>query len=864
MKLISKIYKSSVLLSVIFSVSLNSFSQTTEKTVVRGKIVDALTGEPIPFASVSFKGTTVGTLTDNSGKYLIETKVQATTISFSFIGYQTETRKIKPGADQTFNISMKISSITLDEVTVKPEKKNYRNKNNPAVEIIENVIARKNLNRQGGYSFLQYDKYEKIQFAFSNISEKFQQRNSTGKFGFVFNNVDTTRRVGNNILPVFIKESLSSHYYRKEPLEMKDIIHAEKTVDLDKYFNNKGVSAYLNYLYQNIDIYNNEILFLTNKFLSPIASTAPAFYRYYIIDTLTVNDIKCIRLFFEARNKADFLFHGNLYITMDSCYAVRKIDMGINKDINIDWVQDIVVTQDFDRFGQKSWLLSKEEISIDLGIVQNTMGLYGQRTIYYRDYKLNEPIEDEIFKGPQRIERTDAAADSTSYWEANRFVPLNKAEKEIYHTIDTLQQMPAFRRRMDLIMMATVGFLNLGKVEIGPVGSFYSYNNIEGSRFRFGGRTTPELNKKIIVDGYLAYGIKDRIFKYNAGISYSFTPRTVYQFPVKALFMSYQKDTKLPGVEFQLLPGVEFQFTQQDNILFSVKRGVNDKLLLNNTFRIEYLNEFENHFSYRLGYSFTRQYTAGNLYFNKDVYGSDTSEIRSVDIPELSVDLRFARNESFFQGKIYRTLYPGKYPVIQLKIAYGSKIINNNFEYLRLQLNISKRYYIGIAGYTDVTFEAGKIFGKVAYPILFIHNANQTYSYQKNSYNLMNFLEFVSDQYVALNINHSFNGFIFNKIPLLKKLKLRELVTFKILYGSLSDRNNPDPDHIDPDLFQFPKDAGGNLLTYTLDRKPYIEAGVGLSNILNLIRIDVIKRFTYVGNPNVSSIGIRIKLMIDI
>lgn len=853
MKLISGIYKSSVLLSIILSVSINSFSQATEKTIVRGKVVDALTGEPIPFASVSLKGTTVGTLTDKTGKYLIETKVQATTISFSFIGYQTETRKIKPGADQTFNISMKISSITLDEVTVKPEKKNYRNKNNPAVDIIENVIDRKSLNRQGGYSFLQYEKYEKIQFALSNISEKFQERNLDGKFGFVFDNIDTTKRIGNNILPVFLKETLSSHYYRKEPIEIKDIIRAEKTVDLDRYFNNKGVAAYLNYLYQNIDIYNNEILFLTNKFLSPIASTAPAFYRYYIIDTLNVNDIKCIRLFFEARNKADFLFHGNLYITMDSCYAVRKIDMGINKDINIDWVQDIVITQDFDRFGQQSWLLSKEEISVDLGIVQNTMGLYGQRTIYYRDYKLNEPIDDEIFKGPERIERTDSAANSSSYWEANRFVPLNKAEREIYHTIDTLQQMPAFRRRMDLIMMLTVGFLNLGKVEIGPVGSFYSYNSIEGSRFRFGGRTTPELNKKLIFDGYLAYGTKDKIFKYNAGISYSFTPRTIYQFPVKALFMSYQKDTKIPGAEFQ--------FVLPDNILFSFKRGVNDKLFLNNTFKIDYLSEFENHFSYRLGYSFTRQYTAGNLYFKTDEYSSTSGEISYIDIPEVYVNLRYARNESFFQGKIYRTIYPGKYPVIQLKIAGGSGIINNDFDYLRLQLNISKRYYVSIAGYTDVTFEAGKIFGKVAYPILFIHNANQTYSYQKNSYNLMNFLEFVSDQYVALNVNHSFNGFIFNKIPLLKKLKLRELVTCKILYGSLSDRNNPDNQN---DLFKFPTDANGIPLTYTLERKPYIEAGVGISNLLNLIRIDVIKRFTYVGNPNVSSIGIRIKLMIDI
>jgi hypothetical protein len=853
MKLIRRDCLISLYILLTFTFCLTSSSQVSEKTIIKGLVIDALTGFPLPYVSVLLKGTNVGTLTDNSGRYRIETNVQATTIAFSFIGYQTESRNIINGKDQTYDIRLALSSITLDEVIVKPEKKEYKNKNNPAVELIEKVVAKKDENRPEAYNFLEYKKYEKIQFALSNISENFKKNYSSGKFGFVFNNIDTTKRIGNDVLPMFIKESLSNYYYKKNPEATKEILVAEKTINLDEYINNKGASAYLNYLYQNINIYDNEILFLTNKFLSPIAKTAPLFYRYYIIDTLPVTNIKCIRLFFEPRNKSDFLFHGNLYITMDSSYAVRKIDIGINKAINIDWVQDISITQDFDKFGQNAWLLSKEEISIDFGIVKNSMGLYGQRTISFRDYKIDEPISDSIFKGPEKVERIDPSANEKDFWESNRYVPLSKTESEIYSTIDSLKQMPEFKKRMDMVMLLTVGFLKMGKVELGPVGSFYSYNSVEGSRFRFGGRTTTDFSKKVTLDGYVAYGLKDQMLKYNAGITYSLTPRTIYQFPVKAIKLSYMKDTRIPGQELQ--------FAQPDNLLLSFKRGVNDKLFLNNTFRVEFLNEFESHFSYMVGYSFTRQYPIGNLHFSTSEYGSPTGEIDYLNISELYLNLRYAPNETFYQGKLYRATFPNKHPIIQLKIAGGSEAINSDYDYLRLQFNISRRYYLSILGYTDVSFEAGKIFGKVPYPLLFIHRANQTYSYQKNSYNLMNFLEFVSDRYVSLNVDHSFNGFIFNKIPLLKKLKLRELVTCKVLYGSVYDINNP---YIQSDLFTFPTDSNGTPLTYTLENKPYVEASIGLSNIFRILRVDLIRRFTYLENPNVSKLGVRVQIRLDI
>ena len=427
MNKISKPYKihlaTALWFSILFVSSFQTFSQTTTRTIIKGTVTDANTGDPVPYVSVLLKGTTVGTLTDISGKYSIETTVKAAEIVFSFLGYESETRSINTGTDQVINISLRLSSIKLNEVTIKPQREEYRNKGNPAVELIEKVISHKDSNRQESYNFLEYEKYEKIELAISNVSENFEKSSLFSKYSFIFNNIDTTKRIANDVLPIFLKETISDHYYRKEPEAEKDIILAEKDVDLQEYLDIKGVSANLNYIYQNINIYNNEILFLTNKFLSPVAGSAPTFYRYYITDTLQVRDIKCIKLFFEPRNRADFLFHGNLYITLDSTYAIREIDMGLNKYINIDWVKDISIKQDFENFGQNNWLLSREEISIDLGVLKNSLGLYAQRSVSYKKYKINEPLDESLFSGPEMTEKIDPASRQQGFWDSHRPIP---------------------------------------------------------------------------------------------------------------------------------------------------------------------------------------------------------------------------------------------------------------------------------------------------------------------------------------------------------------------------------------------------------------------------------------------------------
>jgi hypothetical protein len=465
---------------------------------------------------------------------------------------------------------------------------------------------------------------------------------------------------------------------------------------------------------------------------------------------------------------------------------------------------------------------------------------------------VDEARSDSIYKGLSQVQLADADTKGNGYWAEHRHQELTKSEKGVYTVIDSIKKVPSFKRTMNFAMLVVSGYRNFGYFEVGPVNTFYSYNPIEGVRLRFGGRTTPLFSKKINFETYLAYGNKDKEYKYYLGTTYSLTPRSIYEFPVKSVKVSVQNETKIPGQELQ--------FVQEDNILLSIKRGVNDKLLYNKTFKVEHLNEFENHFSYTLGYNFIRQVPGGNLYFNPFNYLSNTDNIGHINMSEAYLVLRYAPHEQFYQGKIYRVPIANKYPIIQLQYTLGSKWLNNDYNYHSLKFSFTKRFYPSILGYTDVIWEAGKIFGKVPYPLMFIHRANQTYSYQITSYNLMNFLEFVSDQYTSLNVDHCFNGFIFNKIPLLKKLKFREVATCKVLYGSVSHTNNPD---FQTGLFKFPVDNQGNPITYTLDKKPYIEASVGVSNIFRFFRVDVVKRLTYLDHPNVASIGIRARFKFD-
>ncbi|MDE3249446.1 MAG: carboxypeptidase-like regulatory domain-containing protein [Bacteroidota bacterium] len=824
-----------------------------QRITVTGVVSDSTTGTPLSNVSVYFKNGG-GVRTDAQGAYFLQTEQSPVYIEFSIIGYKKLRIPIKQDTGMlVISVKLHATYSELSNVTVtKKNKQRYRNKDNPAVELIRQVINHKDSNRVESFNSSTFERYEKMQVSLSNLSEKLKKNRFTKKFGFVFDNADTTKIEGKSILPVYLEETISRNYLQKKPERSKTVIVAQKKVDFGEFIDSRGVSAYLNRLYEDVDIYSSNLSLLTNQFLSPIADIAPTFYMYFIKDTLEVNGEKLIRLYFSPRNPNDLLLRGTLYITLDGHYAIQKLNILVSKYANINFVRELKIAQDFEKGSNGRYHVSKSDMIADFGLSKNGGGFVGERTVSYKDFQTDVPIDDSVFEGPRTVILEGALNKQADYWDKNRHDSLTSSESKVYANIDSLKKMPSFKRTLDIATLLLAGYKTFGPVEVGPVNTFYSFNPVEGFRLRLGGRTTPKLSNRFYTETYAAYGFKDEKWKYFLSGTYSINNKTIYDFPLHYLRASFQRDTKIPGQELQ--------FVQEDNLLLSFKRGDNNKWLYNDIFRLDYVRELNNHLSYTLGTKYWKQSPAGKEFvYQKDVNGS-AYNLPAITTGELSVEFRYAPHEQFYQGKLYRIPIFNKYPIFKLRYIAGVKgLFGGEYNYQSINANIYKRFYLSQLGYTDVSLEGGYLAGKVPFPLMDIHRANQTYSYQLQSYNLMNFLEFVSDHYVALNVDHYFNGFIFNKIPLIKKAKLREVVTAKVLYGGIRDENNPAKT---PDQVKFPV-TNGVTSTFSLSREPYIECSVGIANILKIFRVDVVKRFTYLDHPNVPQWGIRGRFKFD-
>ncbi len=843
-------FKKSVALLLLLSwVTVSAFAQT----VIKGTVREGGSKEPMPFVSVAIKGTTSGTTTDVNGNYEISTSEQVNKIQFSFLGFQTVTKTFVTGQNQVIDVVMQDDSKTLEEVVIKPKKEKYRNKNNPAVELIRQVIAHKKQNRIESYPFVHYQEYEKMQLAISNTPESLKKNILFRKYQFVLDNVDTTRFEGKALLPLYLEENITEKYFRRDPEKKKSVITATKRINFDdKFVNNESITKYMKHLYQDVDLYENNVYIITNSFLSPIADMAPTFYKFYITDTVSNDGIKLVELSFGPRNKNDFLFLGKLYVTLDGNYGVQKADLGVSKDINLNWVTSLNLTLDFERSTDGRYHPSKTALLVNFGVFSGKKGIFGERVVTNRNFDIQTQIPDTVFKGPELV-RTDSSLSKTDrYWLENRPDSLTHVEEQAYKNMDSLNNMKSFKRIMSWATLLLAGYKDVGPAEIGPVSTFYSFNPVEGFRLRFGGRTTTALSKRFYTEAYGAYGFKDERWKFFLSGTYSINNKSIYTYPLNYFRASFQREVNIPGQELQ--------FMQEDNFLLSFKRGVNDKYLYNDILKLEYVYEFGDHMSVRLQFKNLKQEAAGGLTFvHSDAILADT--IKDMTTSEFGFEWRWAPHEQFFQRKLYRTPIPNAYPIITIRYNQGIKgFMNGQYNYQSISGNIYKRLYLSQLGFADLTAGAGYIFGSVPYPLLNIARANQTYAYQLQSYNLMNFLEFVTDKYVSFNADYHMYGFIFNKVPLLKKLKLREVAGFKLLYGGLRPSNRPENN---PELLKFPVNEYGTTTTFSLDKQPYMELSVGVENILNLIRVDLIKRLSYTDHPNVSEYGIRARLNFD-
>jgi len=842
-----KIKKQHIILLGFILFGLATFAQV--KTRVSGIITDAATGETLPFVNLVFVGKNIGTITDYDGRYEITTQWASDSLKVSFIGYKSQTKHVKKGKNIRINFQLSTTSTDLETFEVVAKKTKYRNKNNISVELIRKVISNKKNNRLENLDYYTFDKYQKIELDLNNITDEFKARKIFNKLQFIFDYEQISKLNDKPYLPIYLNEDLSKLYFRKKPGSRKEYILGTKQVSFNDYFDDQGINFLLQNVYQEIDLYKNSIPLLTNQFVSPISDMGPITYKYFIVDTLEINGYEAIQIGFQPRNKASFAFVGNLYVTNDDRYAVVKVNMQVTDQINLNFVKDLMIDQEFVYTNDEAWTLYKDEIIIDYNISEKGLGMFGRKNVTYSNYVFNKAENDSIYAPINNVTYVDGYQDrSEDFWVKCRPSKLSVKEEGVYVMIDTLQTVPAFKRTMDVAVLLIAGYWNFGYFDLGPVNTFYSFNQVEGFRLRVGGRTSRKFSDKVMVEGYGLYGFGDQRWKYALGATYSLNNKPWDINPKHHLKVLYQDET--------VFPGMELQFINEDNFLLSFKRGIADKIYYYQNAQIEYFNDPGDGFSFGAKFKYLNKQPGGTLDFD-----FRTHSIDNITTSEPSVFVRFAPNEKYYQGMEYKVPVINEYPIVKLSYAHSFEgLFGSDYVYDRLILNFFKRFYFSVFGYLDTEMEFNKLWGDVPFPLLNVMRANQTYSYQLYSYNLMNFLEFVTDRHISLNAQYFFNGYIMNKIPLVKHLKLRLIATFKGVYGDLRGVNDPS---INPRAMLFPTDIEGNTTTFSLESKPYMEASIGIGNILKFFRVDLVKRLSYLNNPHVQEYGIRARFKFD-
>ncbi len=795
-------------------------TSSAQETRINGKVFDADSKEPLPFVTVVFKGTKTGTTSDIDGNFFLSAAGPADSIVISYTGYLRQAKAVQNGKEQAVTVYLKPDVVSLHEVVILPGE-------NPALRILREVISHKPKNDRDKLSAYEYSVYNKIEFDLNNIPPEFKKKKIFKPIKFVFDYIDSTNVKEKPYLPLFLIENLSRFFYRSEPKYTKEIIQASKIAGTE---NEKSVSQFMGDMYQRVDLYENTILVFEKNFISPISNNGLFYYKYYLLDSGLVDGSYCYHLKFKPRRKGDLCFSGNMWIA-DTSFALKRLEMGIGEDANVNFIQGMNVIQEYVKV-DTAWMLSKDRLVIDFALTKKDIGVYGRKTTYYKNFIINKPHDEKFYSRTEDvIVSEEGLHKDESFWKKNRFDTLSKNEAQIYKMVDTIQSLPIYKTWQDIVLTFYTGYLPWGNVELGPYYNIYSHNLAEGHRFRFGARTSDKFSKWYELNGYAAYGTQDEEFKYKAGFR-SYITRE----PRQIISGFYKHDVEILGKSWN-------GFTH-DNVLGTVfARNPFRNYTMVNESQLAYELEPFSGFNTQVFFVNRIMKPVGANTYN--FYGNDSS-IQSKDniiTSEIRTRLRFAYDEKYVEGTFDRSSTGTKYPVLTLNYSAGLKgVLNSDYKYHKLSLNVEKRFHINPLGYTDWFVEAGQVFGNAPYPLLNLHGGNETYVYDPYAYNMMNYYEFVSDRYFTAQAFHHFEGFFLNRIPLLRKLKWREVVTAKYLVGTLSDKNR--------NILIFP-----NTLT-ALDKGPYMEAGVGIENIFKIFRIDAIWRLSYLGNPAAPRFGI--------
>ena len=831
------------------SVALDGFCQRDVKpTHISGLLVDSITNEPLPFAAVFLKGSDRGTMTDENGRFEINTSVNFINVSVSLMGYNNKEVFVTKGESNNITIQLVPTGVALNELVVKPKKEKYSKKNNPAVAFAKRVMAKKKQYDPKNHPYYSFEKYYKLTCGltgFSNDKESWILK----KFKFLHEFMDTSEVSGKRILPMSIKERVSTESYRLNPESHKEYIKGVKRAGIDEVFDEESIQRFLEDVFREINIFSNDVTFMQNRFVSPLSNIGIDFYKYYLNDTVTINGVKCIDLSFSPFNPQSFGFNGRIYVVADdTTMFVKKVKMNVPKDINLNYVEKIYIEQDFEKAPDGSRLKTRDDMTVEFRIIPATQELYARRVAIYSDHSFDKPQDESIFKKEAtKITAADANYMPEEFWKDNRKTPIKESENSVKHILARLRQVPLFYWGEKVVVTLVSGYIPTSKdskFDFGPMNTTISGNTLEGLRLKTGGMTTANLNDHLFARGYVAYGFGDKKWKYSGQLEYSFNKKKYHnlEFPIHSLRLLHKYDLDHLGQHYL--------YTNDDNVFLALKRMPDKAVTYKRTSELEYKLETESGFSIAAGMKFDIQEASKFIPF-VDGYGKTYDNYKETSF---NITLRYAPGETFYQTKTYRIPINLDAPVFTLSHTYAPKgFLGSKYCINKTEVGVQKRFWLSAFGYTDIILKGGKIWSNVAFPDLMLPNANLSYTIQPESFVLMSPMEFMNDRYLSWDITYWANGAIFNRLPLIKYLKLREAFSFRGLYGKLKDSNNPANNL---ELLRFPDMNNSS----PMDKTPYMEMGVGIDNILTCLRVDYVWRLTYMNRANIDRRGLRIQL----
>ena len=818
--------KNKLIVSFFVLISSVLFAQTK----VSGIVVDN-TNQPVPYANVVFKGSNEGTVTNEDGRFYIESEKTYAALIVSFVGFETKIVPLSKAVNYNFKILLS-DGQQLNEVVIFTGKTSK--KNNPALDILRKIWERKRKNGLRQFNQYQFDKYEKVEFDMNTIDSAFMKNKIFKGMEFIFNQVDTSKITGKTYLPIFINEALYDVSGDNKLNKRKEKLKANKTSGFE---GNQNILAFVKDLYTDFDIYNNYLTFFDKSFTSPLSRTGIDTYNYVLKDSSYIDNKWCYNIVFYPRRKNELTFKGDFWVS-DTTFAIKKINMAVTKSANINWVKDIYIEQEFEVMNDSVFLLTKDYMMSDFALnkKEQSKGVYGKRTTFYKNHQFNKEKPLAFYKDEINFIDNEVYKKSDDYWKENRFENLSKDELGVYKMLDTLQTVKKFKQIYSLVSILGSGYVQFGNFDYGPIFSSFGFNEVEGIRLRAGGRTYFGQNDTWRLQGYTAYGFDDNKFKY--GVSGKWMVDKKNRIIISG---GNRRDIEQIGASLTTTNDVLGR-SFASSALFTT--GANGKLTNINLTNVAVEIEPIKNLIFSTGISYRTLESASNT-FSLDYYTNLPSVTTKSEVKqsEANFEIEYTPKRKTIGYGVERANVDSPFSRLYLNYSHGFKgILNSDFKYDKIQLYYKQPIIIGPLGRTNLIMEVGKTFGTVPLGLMSVIPGNQTYFIIENTFNNLNFYEFVSDQYATFQWNHNFNGRLFSRIPFMRKLNWREIIGIKSVYGTISNANRA---------------INASGLPYNAPENVYWEYNAGIGNIFKVFRIDFAWRGSYLNVPQTNNFSVK-------